>query len=235
MLDRSTMEATVTIQMPTTKPLDYVALHVHDVQNATVRAKSLALGTLTRKDTSLFTALSTKGFAYSMPNYVVPRSMKHGVAIPGDRIKIGFSSAIVKKEIGRGAYGVVVLVGEDSNGNDTASPIAVKVQCPMGCLAWEYDILQKIEQRIKASSKPSTVQLPIPSPLSFVALADGALMGTTAAGSGTNLVDLRNAYQRKNKRVPEILALHYTARMLHHLEILHWHAKILVRSTILPE
>ena len=36
-----------------------------------------------------------------------------------------------------------------------------------------------------------------------------------------------NAYQGKHWNVDDLIALHYVARMLHHLELLHWRAKIL--------
>lgn len=51
---------------------------------------------------------------------------------------------------------------------------------------------------------------------------------TAASESGLNLVDVVNLYKsRLGENVPELLALHYTARMLCHVETLHWHGKIL--------
>ena len=51
---------------------------------------------------------------------------------------------------------------------------------------------------------------------------------SAASESGLNLVDVVNMYKAKlGENVPELLAIHYTARMLNHLEMLHWHGKIL--------
>lgn len=51
---------------------------------------------------------------------------------------------------------------------------------------------------------------------------------SAASESGLNLVDIVNLYKTKlGQNVPELLAMHYTARMLSHLEMLHWHGKIL--------
>jgi len=43
-----------------------------------------------------------------------------------------------------------------------------------------------------------------------------------------NLVTLVNAYKKLGEHTPEVVAMNYTARMLKHLELLHWHAKVLV-------
>jgi len=79
-----------------------------------------------------------------------------------------------------------------------------------------------------------------PVALSYLSLADGALLGMTAgltkASLSLNLVDLANLYRIRfgQSGVPEILAFYYTARMLRTLEVLHWRGKVLVRRTLSP-
>eukprot|EP00978_Attheya_sp_CCMP212_P038913 scaffold197559_cov51-Attheya_sp.AAC.1 len=128
--------------------------------------------------------------------------------------------------------------------------MAVKVQSPTGCLASEFSLLQKIEQRIlprwssskQARSRASSLRsehnnlvengeltFPFPRPRCFVAFADGGLLGMTAASkSGLTLVDLVNAHRiGGGGPVPELVAMHYATRMLMHLESLHGQGKIL--------
>ena len=50
---------------------------------------------------------------------------------------------------------------------------------------------------------------------------------SSASSSGVNLVDLVNAYLVKKEPIPELIVIHYTSRMLLHLETLHCTGKIL--------
>lgn len=51
---------------------------------------------------------------------------------------------------------------------------------------------------------------------------------TAGSKNGMNLVDKSNIYKvREGGPVPELIAMHYTARMLKHIELLHWHGKML--------
>lgn len=207
------------------KAIDYIEVHRLEIQMATERVKSNAHGHLGTG--CLSKALATKRLICDCPTEVIPRKFKLKELDAGkEKIKIGRCSGEAQ-ELGRGAYGVVALL-EASSGKDRGT-IAVKVQKPVGSLAFEYDLMEKIEQRVGCRFDSSSAPA-FPSPLSFVFLADGALLGMTACSrSGLNLVDLVNIHQlRLGGYVPEILALHYTARMLHHIEILHWHGKILV-------
>jgi checkpoint serine/threonine-protein kinase len=128
------------------------------------------------------------------------------------------------RELGRGAYGVVVLMDLNES-QDGADVIAVKAQSSTASLAWECEILRRLEGRAEEKITPYS----FPSPLSFISLADGGLLSMTAASkTGLNLVDLANVYQlRLGEHVPEIVSLHYVSRMLRHLEKLHWHGKII--------
>jgi hypothetical protein len=217
----------MSIRFPLEGAIDYITLHHRDMKESVIRVKSHASGSFPNGK-SLSNALSTRGLNCDLPTHVLPRPLKRGALQPGAQLTLGFSTATVEQELGRGAYGVVVLLSD--GGHLNSGPIAVKAQSPIGCLAWEYEILKKVEERVRTSSK-SVGQLPFPAALSFVSLADGAML-TMSAGSrsGLNIVDLVNVYANLDKQVPEILALYYTARMLHHLGVLHWHAKVLVRN-----
>jgi len=182
-----------------------------------------------RNQQSLSKLLSQKGFICDLPTHVLPKSLKGRHLSTGSGIKIGRSTGVVEQELGRGVYGIVALLEVDA----TEDTVAVKAQSPADCLAWEYEILQKISERVEKHLPKGTSFFPFPRPLSYVSLADGALFSMTAGSrSGLNLLDLINVYTVKmDEKVPEIIALHYTARMLSHLEQLHWYGKILVSSS----
>jgi checkpoint serine/threonine-protein kinase len=129
------------------------------------------------------------------------------------------------RELGRGAYGVVVLMDLRDGSGDGTDTIAVKAQAPTDCLAWECEVLRRLQ--VRTNEKVGTYAFP--TPFSFISLADGAILSMTAgSGTGFNLVDLTNIYKLKlGEHVPELVALHYVSRMLRHLEQLHWHGKIL--------
>mmetsp|Transcript_17397 Transcript_17397/g.42616 ORF Transcript_17397/g.42616 Transcript_17397/m.42616 type:complete len:297 (+) Transcript_17397:3467-4357(+) len=103
--------------------------------------------------------------------------------------------------------------------------MAVKSQTPTSCLALEYQCLRRLEERVGSNHGFH----PFPKPLSFVSLADGGILSMTAGSkSGLNIVDLANIYRVKlGETVPELVALHYTSRMLKHVETLHRQGRIL--------
>jgi serine/threonine protein kinase len=55
------------------------------------------------------------------------------------------------------------------------------------------------------------------------------MLGITAGfQDGMNLVDISNVYMiQEGCQAPKLIALHYTAKMLKHIETLHWHGQIL--------
>jgi hypothetical protein len=158
--------------------------------------------------------LSNKKSVVNLATQPLPKGLKRKASTQGQQISVGSKTGVVRHELGRGSYGVVVLL--DS--------IAVKAQSPTDCLAWEYLLLTRLEERMQHQQ-----EVPFPGPLAFVTLADGAMLSMTAGSStGMNLVDLSNVYRiKEGGTVPELVALHYTARMLKHMEALHWHGKIL--------
>ena len=50
---------------------------------------------------------------------------------------------------------------------------------------------------------------------------------SAGSSSGINLLDMVNVYKLKKEPIPELIAIHYTSRMLLHTEILHAVGKIL--------
>jgi hypothetical protein len=207
------------------RAVDFHDVYRKQIQDAVTRVRARSVSKLPNQS-SLEKILSHSAI-YHIPTHVVPRSFKGKQIGSGTVFQLGRSSATIKEELGRGAYGVVVLI--DSKSNDGADEgIAVKAQTPMNCLAWEYEVLELVWKRLK----PHICYPPFPKPLAFLSLADGGLLSMKAySDSGLNLVDLVNVYKVKlGEGVPEIISLYYMSRMLHHLEQLHWHGKILVST-----
>ena len=168
-------------------------------------------------------------------------------------IDLDYVTAKVQHELGRGANGVVLLCTSTDERRSFASDVhqnavALKVQSPIGGLAWEYSILQIINRRVPkldarrnggrrhrrlsdslSAAGDGRTALPFPQPFSFVAFENGGLLGMTAASnSGINLVDLVNFYRKSGEgQIQELVIIHYTARMLKHMESLHWHGKVM--------
>ena len=209
--------------------VDYVALHDSDIRQSIRQLSQEACGSTRagkpfagRKNNDLALMLSSKGNVVDLPNQSLPKALRKKASAQGEEITVGSRSGVVKQELGRGSYGVVVLLRPVDSGD----AIAVKAQAPTDCLAWEYIVMRRLEERL------SGIKLgphPFPKPLSFVSLTDGSLLGMTAGSkNGTNLVDIVNFYNvGEGRPVPELIALHYTSRMLHHIEILHWRGNIL--------
>ena len=200
----------------------YKEFYTRNNEAAIQKIKASAANIFPNRERSLAKVLRGQ-LVCELQTHTLPRPFKSEQNLEGTAIKVGRCTGLVKRELGRGMYGAVALLdgGEHED-------IAIKVQCPAGCLAHEYNILRKVEERLKGDSI-------FPRALSFLYFADGALMGTTAASkTGINLIDLVNVYNKSSERMPEILALHYTARMLGHIETLHWKGKILVRVDVIP-
>jgi hypothetical protein len=218
---------TTVFQLPNDYPCSYCDIYTNNLNESRIRLKeSKTAGSFPRRKT-LAHVLSTSGFVCDLPTYVIPRPLKQRTVQHGVELIIDCCKGIVDQELGRGSNGIVVVLEEE--GQSDIGPIAIKSQSPTGCLAWEYEILKTIENRVRDGNSKQIGSLPFPTALSFVSLADGALLTTTAASrSGLNLIDLKNIYADNGEDIPEVLVLYYTTRMLHHIELLHWHAKVLV-------
>ena len=104
----------------------------------------------------------------------------------------------------------------------------MKSQTMSDSLAWEYEILLKLQERVGTKKNH---QYPFPAPHSFLSLQDGSVMTMSPASmTGLTLLDLVNNYKTSvnHSVVPEILAIYYASRMLHAIEILHHRGNILV-------
>jgi len=179
---------------------------------------------------SLLSLLLSKGNVFHLPNDVLPKGLRRKHIVCNTEVAVGkHGGLLLKKELGRGAFGRVVLM--NTSNNRQSSNIAIKVQSPTDSLAWEYIVLQRLEQRLIPDRKQD-IDYAYPRPISFISLADGGIMSMSAASeTGLNLVDLSNFYKLKlGKPVPELIALHYTSIALRIIEQLHWHGKILVCS-----
>ena len=214
----------------------YPKQHQDDVRRASDRLHGRSL-VFPKNKKSLFAILTEKEKVFHLPEHVLPRCLRLGRKSlkigQNEDIRISKSCAKLKRELGRGAYGVVALLG-NPQGTSSSAEVAVKAQSPSGCLAWEFEVLENLYKRLRNTS---TEGFPFPIPLAYLGLEDGALFTMSAVStSGITLLDLVNNYKSADHvggdRMPEILAIHYTSRMLHHIELLHSRGKILVCQTI---
>eukprot|EP00586_Coscinodiscus_wailesii_P019822 CAMPEP_0172517578 /NCGR_PEP_ID=MMETSP1066-20121228/286246_1 /TAXON_ID=671091 /ORGANISM="Coscinodiscus wailesii, Strain CCMP2513" /LENGTH=1458 /DNA_ID=CAMNT_0013299657 /DNA_START=234 /DNA_END=4610 /DNA_ORIENTATION=+ len=239
---------------------DYKGLHEEDVIWALDRAmeeaaKNMVFDSNVSRDTYDWSGLFKNGGGPigDRRSLALPKALIQKTPKKGSQIELAGSTARVRHELGRGAYGVVMLCdiiseGDSPRSSESNNIVALKVQVPTRCLAWEYHILNKIEERVPQNKSSSGLQkcrlrrdkrtskedfegspLPFPRPTYFAAYKNGAILGMTAGStSGMTLVDVVNAHKISGGGpVPELIALHYTSRMLNRLESLHWHGKIL--------
>lgn len=188
-------------------------------------------GAVRPRDSNLTRVLSSQGYMDSLPDQSVPRALLQMTSAKGSKITLREKVGFVKEELGRGSYGKVVLMESKNDDEDGVNVVALKAQAPLNCLALEYVILKAVQERVEPHCK---TRFPYPNALSFVSLANGGLLGMThGSQSGLNLVDLTNFYKvKEGVSVPELVVIHYTIRMLKHIEALHWHGKILVSFSV---
>ena len=151
----------------------------------------------------------------------LPRCLSK-VTKKGGTVKIDGMDCNVKYKLGSGSYGTVFLC--ESNEDER---FALKVQRPphLGCLAWEFRVMEKLKRRLSTHSREGDVY-EFPTARSISVFSDGAALQMTAGShSGLNLLDVVNFHKGN---IPELIAIHYTHRMLCHLETLHLTGKFLV-------
>mmetsp|Transcript_20600 Transcript_20600/g.23120 ORF Transcript_20600/g.23120 Transcript_20600/m.23120 type:complete len:1260 (-) Transcript_20600:14-3793(-) len=209
------------------KKIDYKSHLNHSTQIALRRLQTKS-DIISDSHAPLLSLLLSKGKAFHLPKAVLPQQLRRKRISNTDQVALGKHGGLrLKRELGEGAYGRVILMNtSESNQSDT---IAIKVQKPTGCLAWEYTVLQRLEQRLAEDGKEDT-NYPFPRPMSFISIADGGILSMSAASeSGLTLVDLSNFYKLTlNKTcVPELVALHYISIAIGIVEKLHWHGRIL--------
>ena len=166
----------------------------------------------------------------------VPRCIRGSNPVKGTEIDLGGDvTAVVGKKLGEGAHGVALLCRSKNEGESFAGQdlLALKVQTPTGCLAHEHNILRLLEERVPHESiqerrGAKDAPFPFPRAFSYVQYDNGALLGMSAGSStGINILDMVNVYKSKKEPIPELIAIHYTSRMLLHMETLHCVGKIL--------
>jgi hypothetical protein len=211
---------------------DYMMSHDHDVNMALRRLQTTATVIIDNM-APLSILLASKGKAYHLPRVALPKQLFRKNVLSETEITVGKHAGIIRKELGRGAYGIIFLM--DISSSQQKNDLAIKVQSPTDSLAWEFEVLRRLENRFP--SKSMSFRYSFPRPFSIVSLADGGIMSMCAASkSGLNLVDLTNFYKLKlGEVVPEVIALHYTSVALRIVEELHWHGMILVRIRGLRE
>lgn len=202
-------------------------------QNIEIALRDLQLmGDIPDCNTPLFSRLLSKGKVFHFPSITLPRQLQRKHIVSNTKVLFGKHGGLfLKQELGRGAFGRVVLIKNvDSHKRST---IAIKVQSPTDSLAWEFVVLQRLEQRILLGGK-QPIDYAFPHPISFIMLTNGGLLSMSAVSeTGLNLIDLSNFYTLKQgKSVPELIAFHYISVALRIIEQLHWHGKILVGCSL---
>jgi hypothetical protein len=207
--------------------VDYEKTHDRDIRMALKRLRNTSI-VAPDSGTPLFDLLASRGKVFHLPNTILPRQLRLKRIARNTEVVVGRHSGLLSRELGRGAYGLVVLM--DVFVHNVSSKAAIKVQSPTDSLAWEYEVLQRLEDRMSKHGMVGTSNA-YPRPLGFISLADGGILSMSAASdSGLNLVDLSNIYKLKlGEPVPELIALHYTSQMLNIVADMHLHCKILVR------
>ena len=209
--------------------IDYAHFLSHNIQMALRRLETRS-DVVPDSRSPLFSLLLSKGKAFHLPNSLLPKQLRRKHISCNTEVAVGkHGGLLLEKELGQGAYGRVILMNVPSN--HQGDTMAIKVQSPTDSLAWEYLLLQRLEERLISDGK-ADLHYAFPRPMSFISFADGGILSMSAASrSGLNLVDLSNFYKLKlGKPVPELIALHYTSIALKIIEKLHWYGKILVRS-----
>lgn len=217
------------------RPYDEVQKSVFNYDTCIAQASEQALRDLKRNadnpDPSVpfVSRLFSKGKTLDLPSVLLPKQLRRKRLVSDSNVLFGKHGGLfVKKELGRGTFGRVILV--NTTGTATSGTVAIKVQSPTHSLAWEFVVLQRLERRLLRNMKQSDGYT-FPRPINFISLADGGILSMSAASeTGLTLVDLSNFYKLKlGESVPELLAFHYTAAALRIIEQLHLHGKILVR------
>jgi len=123
----------------------------------------------------------------------------------------------VKRLLGKGHYGTVVLLESDKD------KIALKIQQPVSCLCWEYHILRQLSKRLSSKSIQSNF---FPHPISLTRFQNGATLALSVGSeAGLTLLDIVNIYKGS---VPELLVIYYTRQLFQILQLLHLRCNILV-------
>lgn len=212
-------DAAKTIKIPGT---EYVSLYGKSITSALIRMTRRAL--IESTDCVL-----TQKVVLNRTDFNLSRMLMKGSTC-GVPVNIGNQEILVKNKLGSGAYGIVVSCSTISAPTEN---IAMKIQKESRSLAWEHEILEKIDRRRRETmSTDETVESPnFPQPLTLTLYSNGATMSMTAASStGLNMLDIVYAHDGS---VPELLAIYYTSRMLKCLESLHLNANILVRFCVI--
>jgi serine/threonine protein kinase len=121
-----------------------------------------------------------------------------------DTAELGHQSFYIKRELGRGTYGVVYLV-EDT---ETKQILAMKVQKPIGSLAHEFLILNTLKTRLGKAFADQYLSIPT----SLGIFSDGGCKLMAIEGNdedkfiGMNLVDIVNVFQKAGEPIPEVRA-----------------------------
>jgi len=191
------------------KAIDYVSRHKEDMEAAMRKCLSAAAKTRSRYE------------IFDHRKKQIPKALLRKSFTSGTKIDLfGGETLTIVNELGRGAYGVVLLCTDERGHSD-----ALKIQAPIGSLAHEYSLSMSIEDRVKPDDSGF---YPFPRSRALHAFSEGGLFSMTAGSdSGMTLIDVVNTYKKIMGNVPELVAIYYTSRMLKHLESLHQDGKVL--------
>ena len=160
-------------------------------------------------------------------NECIPRSLTR-LSKTRKEFELNGNDHKVLHKLGSGCFGTVLLCESlnSAKGAEISKNFALKVQKPTGCLAWEFLVLQKLQRRLNKQYVGRDIA--ILGVHSLTLFRDGAVMQMTAGSqSGFNLLDIVNFHKGN---VPELIAIHYTQRMLLFMEMLHVRGKVVVSA-----
>lgn len=151
--------------------VDYVSLHKDDIKSSLREISRQATHMDDRvafsgPETDLALTLSKQGNVVEMPTCKMPRGLKRKALNQGEEMKVGSRTGVIKHELGKGSYGVVVLMDSVAE----SRTLAVKAQCPTDCLAWEFVLMKRLVERTESHVTNSV--LPFPKRMSFTSLSD---------------------------------------------------------------
>jgi len=192
---------------------DYDSLHKRDTERA---LEKMLNGVGTESKSNEFLHLVHLNLNQTLPRCLT-RITKNGGRVDFDGIAYN-----IMHKLGSGSFGTALLceakLGETL---EKEKKFALKVQRPTGCLAWEFLVLKMLQSRLNTKSR-----FTIPTAFSLSIFSDGGVMRMTAGShSGLNLLDVVNFHKGN---VPELIAIHYTSRMMLHMEVLHLEGEFLV-------
>ncbi|CAI5729042.1 unnamed protein product [Hyaloperonospora brassicae] len=122
--------------------------------------------------------------------------------------------------LGSGSFAHVFSASVVDTASSTACSKAVKFEKERQNLAWEFYVTNKIVKTLRNKKKLPEEKIPVPALNALHLFPNGALLMMEKGHVGT-LYDVLNCYKQSGITFPEVLAVHYSIRMLRCIELIH--------------